>query len=187
MPRLEIRVPAWGAFLIARNRTEKNSARWIRGAFPFFRLLPPKESVCHKFYWFSKRSGPTSSFEGGSKSRRARPGGGQLWAIPEAEVPKTRQNCGNTGNNSQIQCYGPKYSATGQSTMLPPAAPCGKIALDRGDRISRPRPRRFGHFWANGQLPIPPRLPKYYMRQTGDYTANAQTGHFSAAIARRNM
>ena len=120
---------------------------------PFFDSCPLRSLCATNSIGFRSVLGQPRVLRGGSKSRRARPGGGQLWAIPEAEVPKTRQNCGNTGNNSQIQCYGPKYSATGQSTMLPPAAPCGKIALDRGDRISRPQPRRFGQM---GNYPSPP-------------------------------
>ena len=77
----------WGLFLIATVWTEKNSARWIRNAFPFFRLLPPHECMCDKFYWFSTRFRPTLILQGLSKSSWLHPEGGQ--SGPNMSQPTT--------------------------------------------------------------------------------------------------
>ena len=150
--------------------TEKNSARWIRNAFPFFRLLPPHECMCDKFYWFSTRFRPTLTLQGLSKSSWAPPRGGPKWAKYGKHVTNSYKFLENTALGGRIQRYK-------KDTGLPRAAPCGKMALDRD----------FGHFWANGQLPTPhPVCLSIICAKRGEM-GKCPTGDFSATIARLNM
>ena len=96
----------WGLFLIATVWTEKNSARWIRNAFPFFRLLPPHECMCDKFYWFSTRFRPTLTLQGLSKSAGLHPEAGPKWAKYGKHVANSYKFLENTtlqGKCARIQ------------------------------------------------------------------------------------